>query len=90
LVFAIFGTAVDSRHPNIGGFGIGLTIAADILMGGPISGAAMNPARVLGPAIAGGRGWGTHWVYWVGPIAGALIARLIYDHLILEPEQKQG
>ena len=48
LVFAVFGTAVDPRAPKIGGFGIGLTICADILLGGPLTGAAMNPARTFG------------------------------------------
>lgn len=85
LVFAIFGTAVDSRAPAIGGFGIGLTVAADILMGGPISGASMNPARTFGPGLVGGV-WSAHWVYWVGPIAGALIAGIIYDRLILSKD----
>jgi MIP family channel proteins len=85
LVFAVFGTAVDSRAPKIGGFGIGLMIAANILMGGPISGASMNPARTFGPALVGGV-WNAHWVYWVGPIVGALIAGLLYHHVILADE----
>lgn len=83
LVFAIFGTAVDSRAPAIGGFGIGLTVAADILMGGPVSGASMNPARTFGPGLVGGI-WNAHWVYWVGPIIGALVAALVYHHVILD------
>ena len=86
LVFAIFGTAVDERAPKVGGFGIGLAITADILMGGPITGAAMNPARTLGPLLAGGSAtsslWSQHWVYWVGPVAGALIAGFLYDALV--------
>lgn len=86
LVFSIFGTAVDPRAPKIGGFGIGLTIAADILMGGPITGASMNPARSLGPAIAGGV-WTAHWAYWAGPIVGGLIAGFIY-HLFILDKQK--
>ncbi|MGH7644044.1 MAG: MIP/aquaporin family protein, partial [Gemmatimonadales bacterium] len=49
LVSAVFGTAVSSEAPKIGGFGIGLTIAADILMGGPLTGASMNPSRTFGP-----------------------------------------
>ena len=85
LVFAIFGTAVDPRAPKIGGFGIGLTIAADILIGGPISGASMNPARTLGPALVGGV-WNAHWVYWVGPIVGAMLAGFIYQYMILDKE----
>jgi aquaporin Z len=90
LVFAIFGTAVDPRAPKIGGFGIGLTIAADILMGGPLTGAAMNPARTFGPGVvAWNRGlmdqfWTQHWVYWVGPVAGAVLAAFIYDGLIMD------
>ncbi len=85
LVFAIFGTAVDPRAPKIGGFGIGLAIAANILMGGPISGASMNPARTLGPALVGGV-WNAHWVYWVGPIVGAMLAGFIYQYMILDKE----
>lgn len=90
LVFAIFGTAVDPRAPKIGGFGIGLTIAADILVGGPLTGAAMNPARTFGPGIVAAMTgnlavfWSQQIVYWVGPILGAVGAALVYDGLILE------
>ena len=78
LVFAIFGTAVDPRAPKIGGFGIGLAVCADILMGGPLTGAAMNPARTFG-TLLGGLGdtsdlWSQHWIYWLGPVIGALLA----------------
>ncbi len=52
LVFAVFGTAVDSRAPKIGGFGVGLAIAIDIMAGGLYTGAAMNPARAIGPMVA--------------------------------------
>ncbi len=86
LVFAVFGTAVDERAPKIGGFGIGLTVAMDILVGGPITGAAMNPARTIGTLIGGGTAtaslWSQHWVYWVGPVVGAVLAAFIYDSLI--------
>ena len=77
LVFVIYGTAVDSRAPKVGGLFIGLTVALDILMGGPISGAAMNPARHLGPALLGG-GLQNLWLYWVGPIAGGVLAAQVY------------
>jgi glycerol uptake facilitator-like aquaporin len=53
----------------------------DILVGGPVTGAAMNPARVFGPAVAAGF-WEFHWVYWVGPLAGAAIASWIYTRYI--------
>jgi len=90
LVFAIFGTAVDPRAPKIGGFGIGLTIAADIMLGGPLTGAAMNPSRTFGPGIVAFFTGNLdvfpaqHLVYWVGPIAGALIAAWFYDLFVME------
>src|SRR5206468_6523941 len=61
LVFVVYGSAVDVRAPKIGGLAIGLTIALDILLGGPFTGAAMNPARTFGPAIVGGQ-WDHHYV----------------------------
>ncbi|MBL8013781.1 MAG: aquaporin [Candidatus Omnitrophica bacterium] len=77
LVFVVYGTAVDKRAPKVGGLFIGLTVALDILMGGPISGAAMNPARHFGPAVFSGQ-LGLSWMYWLGPIAGAVLAAQIY------------
>lgn len=94
LVFAIFGTAVDERSPHIGGWGIGLMVGVDILMGGPITGAAMNPARTLGTLVGGGNAtaalWSQHAVYWIGPVLGAIIAALLYDILILRPRHSTG
>ncbi len=77
LVFVVYGTGVDHRAPKVGGLFIGLTVALDIMMGGPISGAAMNPARHLGPALLGG-GLQNFWLYWVGPVVGGVIAAQIY------------
>jgi aquaporin Z len=83
LMFAVYGTAIDRRAPKVGGLFIGLTVTVDILMGGPISGAAMNPARHLGPALMGGPT--EHiWLYWVGPIAGAVLAALVYKKMFEE------
>lgn len=81
LVFVIFGTAIDARAPKMGGLFIGLTVVLDILMGGPLSGAAMNPARHLGPALLGG-GLQNIWLYWVGPLAGGAAAALFYHHIL--------
>ena len=93
LVFAIFGTAVDGRAPNVGGFGIGLAVMVNILMAGPITGAAMNPARTLGPLLVGGDAtaalWPQHWVYWLGPIIGAVGSAVLYDWLILKPGKEK-
>ena len=77
LVFVVFGTAVDARAPKCGALFIGLTVAMDILMGGPISGAAMNPARYIGPALVGG-GLQNAWIYVVGPVVGGTLAALVY------------
>src|SRR5436305_5589939 len=86
LLLAVFGTAVDPRAPKIGGFGIGLTVLVDILLGGALTGASMNPARTFGPALAGGF-WNNDLVYWIGPIIGAVIAALIYQYVILRTRQ---
>ena len=85
LMIAIFGTAVDERGKavKIGGFGVGLAVTCDILAGGPITGASMNPARSFGPAFVQGY-WASHWLYWIAPIAGAVAGALIYQHAILE------
>ena len=82
LVFVIFGTAVDPKAPRVGGFAIGLTIAADILAIGPLTGASMNPARSFGPAIATNI-WEGHLIYWVGPIVGAVIAAQVYEWVLM-------
>ncbi len=76
LVFVVYGTAVDSRAPKLGGLFIGLTIAMDILMAGPITGGAMNPARYIGPALLGG-GLQNAWIYWLGPVVGGVLAAQI-------------
>jgi aquaporin TIP len=77
LMFVIYGTAFDRRAPKAGGLFIGLMITLGILMGGPISGAAMNPARYLGPALMGGS-TDNFWIYWVGPVIGAVLAAIVY------------
>jgi len=83
LVTAVWGTAVDERAPKIGGFGIGLTVTMDILMGGPLTGAAMNPARAFGAAQFG-EAMQNHWVWWVGPMLGGAAAALIYDRVVMK------
>lgn len=94
LLFAVFGTAVDDRAPHIGGWGIGLTVGMDILMGGPITGGAMNPARTIGTLIGGGSVtsglWSQHAVYWIGPVLGAILAALAYDIFILKPRRESA
>jgi aquaporin Z len=82
LVFVVFGTAVDPQAPRVGGFAIGLTLTANILAIGPLTGGSMNPARSFGPAVASGVFEGQA-VFWLGPIAGGVAAALLYDLLFL-------
>ena len=82
LTFVVFGTAVDPSAPKVGGFAIGLTVTADILAIGPLTGASMNPARSFGPAVVSGVLEGQA-IYWIGPILGSIAAALLYDGLFL-------
>jgi MIP family channel proteins len=87
LMYVIYGTAVDKRAPaGIAPLAIGLTITMDIFAGGPLTGAAMNPARSFGPALVDGT-WDDAWVYWVGPALGAAIAALLYAYVLIPPGQ---
>lgn len=85
LVLVVFATAIDEKgaFKAIAGFGIGLTITIGILVAGPLTGAALNPARAFGPALAANH-WAHHGVYWIGPLAGGFIAGLLYDGLYLK------
>jgi aquaporin TIP len=84
LVFVVFATAADPKGAfnKIAGFAIGLTVTMDILLGGPFTGASMNPARSLGPALASHH-WQNHGVYWVGPLLGGVIAGWLYNAVFL-------
>jgi len=95
LVFAIFGTVLDTRGPRLGGLAVGLALSADMLMGFPLTGAAVNPARWFGtviwertvsdiPLVPGT--FSDMFVYLAGPILGALLAGGVYFKLILPAE----
>jgi MIP family channel proteins len=88
LVWAVFATAVDERgaFKAIAGLAIGLTITIDVFVGGPITGAAMNPARAFGPELVSGH-WSNAWIYYVGPALGGLIAALGYEYIFLKRPQ---
>jgi len=84
LMFVIAGTAIDKKSYNqFAGLAIGLTISLDILLGGPISGASMNPARSFGPALLSGN-FSYHWIYWLGPILGAILGIFSYKIIKLK------
>ena len=88
LVSAVFGTAVSPEAPKVGGFGIGLVLLFAILVGGPLSGAALNPARAFGPALVSGN-WLGQAVWWVGPLLGGLAAGLLWKLVLLPPDETQ-
>ncbi len=85
LVFVVYGTGIDSRGPKIGGLAIGLTITLGILFAGPLTGGAINPARVFGPALAVSF-WANHYVYWIGPMAGGGLAGFVYNTFLLKKD----
>ncbi len=90
LVSAVFGTAVSSEAPTgIGGFAIGLVLLFDILVGGPLTGAAMNPARAFGPAAVANE-WVGQAAYWVGPLLGGAAASLVWGKVLLPKENPAG
>ncbi len=82
LVTAVFGSAVAGRNGNAVGIAIGSVLAMDILMGGALTGASMNPARTFGSALAAAD-LSYLWMYIVGPFIGGGAASLLYDRLFL-------
>jgi MIP family channel proteins len=86
FTFAIYGALLDPRAPQLGIVGPGVTLTAVMLMGYPLTGAAVNPARWLGPALweltLNPHAFRDHAIYWIGPIFGALLAGGIYEYLL--------
>jgi MIP family channel proteins len=79
LVFTVFAAAVDDRgvFKALGGLTIGLVLTMDILVGGALTGASMNPARSFGPALVAGA-WRDYWLYVAGPLTGGIVAAMVY------------
>jgi glycerol uptake facilitator protein len=92
LLATIMAVAIDRRAPaGFAGLVIGLAVACEIMVIGPISGGSVNPARTFGPYLAtsifgGSTPWSELWIYWVGPLVGGVLAALAYD-LIAQPER---
>jgi MIP family channel proteins len=81
LAFVIMGVATDERAPaGVAPFALGATVFAGALVTGPLTGGSFNPARSLGPAVAGGP-WTAHWLYWLAPVVGMVVAMHVYDAL---------
>ena len=88
LVSAVFGTVCNPAAPRHGGLWVGLALTVDILVGGPLTGAAVNPARAFGPALVAGQ-WVAHAAYWVGPILGGAAAALLWEYVLLPAVRKE-
>jgi len=83
LMSAVYGTIVAQDPPRFGGFGVGVALLGIVLVGGPLTGAAVNPARAFGPALVSGSflSWGA---YWIGPIIGAVLAAQLWERLLMK------
>ncbi len=83
LMLVIIAVATDKRaNGAVPGLAIGLTVVFDVLIGGPVTGGSMNPARSLGPALFGNSAALSHvWVYFAGPMLGAVFASRLYEWL---------
>lgn len=92
LMLVIIAVATDRRaNGAIPGLAIGLTVVFNVLIGGPVTGGSMNPARSLGPALFAGDAALTHyWVYVVGPVLGAVMAAKLYEAIRGGEEHAQG
>jgi len=84
LTMTVWGAAVDGRTAGpLVGFAIGLVVTMDILMAGPLTGAAVNPARYTGTALASAH-LNEFYVYWIGPLVGGVVSGLVYPNLFLK------
>ncbi|XP_066388910.1 aquaporin TIP3-1-like [Miscanthus floridulus] len=93
LMHAYFATVMNQTRRVHAGAGavvaaplaVGLLAGSNVLACGALEGAVMNPARAFGPAVVGSRRWGNHWVYWTGPMVGAGLSGVVYEHLVAGP-----
>lgn len=81
LMFVIMAVATDKRVADgFAGIAVGLTVGFCAMVGGPLTGASMNPARSFGPAVAGNL-WRAHWIYWLAPVTAMMVAARVYQQL---------
>lgn len=81
LVTVVLNAAVSGKGGHLAGVAIGSTLTLNILMGGPLTGAAFNPARALGPAVATGD-FTDLWVYLAAPLVGGAVAAVLYRQVL--------
>ena len=83
LVFVVISVATDDRAPaGVAPIAVGFALAAAIFIGGPATGAAVNPARALGPIIVAWNNWDVALIYIIGPIIGGILAAVLYDRFV--------
>ena len=87
LVCAVYASGVLNKNGHLVGVAIGLVLTMDILAGGPLTGASMNPARTFGPALAKGE-LSYFWMYLVGPAIGGIVAAVISEQLLAADSRK--
>ena len=92
LMFVIIAVATDRRVPGgMPAIAIGFSVIVGVLIGGPITGGSMNPARSVGPALfAGGPALANAWLYILGPCLGAILGAVVYEAIRLEKEHACG
>ena len=87
LVFVVFATAIDPKGPShLAPLAIGGAVLVIHLVAVPLTGASVNPARTIGPALAAGQ-WADHWVYWAGPLLGGAIAGILYQLVFMRDDE---
>jgi glycerol uptake facilitator-like aquaporin len=93
LTFFLVNAVLNSGAPNkvnaLDGLSVGFTLTFCILMGGPLTGASLNPARTLGPAVAADI-YGNIWVYFAGPVLGALAAAVLWRYFLRSNKARKG
>ncbi|XP_062605117.1 aquaporin-8-like isoform X2 [Saccostrea cucullata] len=93
LILTVLMTTIDEKKHKLAPLAIGFAVTVGVMAGGPVTGGSMNPARNLGPIVSTAKyhmeaGLKYHYIYWVGPIVGLLIATLIY-RLIFDTRARQ-
>ncbi len=84
LVWTVFATIVDKKAGhNFGPLVVGFALTAGIMIAGYATTGALNPARSFGPSLVTSH-WATHYVYWVGPVIGALVAGFVYHFVFMK------